>query len=90
MNYITFIKEWAWCLVSPRHAETTWLRIDARLERRIFRNTERVLFTMLGAIIALAIVDAGLLRLRHQINVLQQQQTQVQPAVYVTPTESRI
>lgn len=56
------LKEWAYCLVSPKHAETTWLRIAEDTERRAFRHIERFLFSVLGALIAMIFV------LIHQYN----------------------
>ncbi len=50
---IATAKEWIWCLFSTKHAEQTWLRIEADTERRTLRRLERVAFTIIGALIAM-------------------------------------
>lgn len=47
------IKEWFLCLVSKKHAETTWLRIDAQDEEKVLRyvNLAVVVLFMLAVFV---------------------------------------
>lgn len=40
------IKEWLRCIISPKHAETTWLRITEEDEERWQKNAKRILIVL--------------------------------------------
>lgn len=77
--YIKRIIAWEWirCLVSPRHAATTWLRIDPKVEQRILLILKRAVIALFVAVVFVIGMGVGELRMLHHINTQQAQPTQI-------------
>lgn len=77
--YVKRIIAWEWirCLVSPRHAATTWLRIDQRVEQKYLMVLKGAVIALFVAVVFVMGMGVGELRMLHHINTQQAQPTHI-------------